>query len=200
MRAPEHPFPAALNNVIQVYKELIQTYPDYETSFIGDSAGAGLIVSFTGEMLKQEIPLPEKVVFISPWISLHGNNLSIEGNRNIDPILSPEYLKKAAADYSGDTPVEISSPENVLLNKFPAVLILVGTNEILLDDSINFYNKIKPIQNHAVLSIYEDQAHVWPLANIHSEASQKALDEVKEFLTTAENKDLVEENKSSSNY
>lgn len=197
--APEHPFPAALKNVIQVYKELIQTYPDHETSFIGDSAGAGLIVSFTGEMLKQEITLPQKVVFISPWISLHGNNLSIEGNRNIDPILSPEYLKKAAADYSGNTPIEISNPENVSLNKFPPVLILVGTNEILLDDSVNFYNKIKPIQNHAVLNIYEDQAHVWPLANIHSEASQKALNEVKEFLTTAKNKDFVEENKSSAN-
>lgn len=198
--APENPFPAAPNDIIQVYKELIKINPDHEFSFIGDSAGAGLIVSSIGEMLKDSLRLPEKVVFISGWISLGGNNPSMEGNRAIDPILSPGYLKQAAADYSGNTPIEISSPENVLLSKFPPVLILVGTNEILLDDSVNFYNKIKPIQDHAVLNIYENQSHVWPLANIHSEASQKALNEVKEFLTSAKTKDLVEENNASSNY
>ncbi|MBE9465969.1 alpha/beta hydrolase [Dyadobacter subterraneus] len=188
--APENPFPAGLNNVIQVYKEVIKTHPDYETSLIGDSAGAGLIVSSIGEMLKQNIQLPEKVVFISPWISLQLNNPSIESNRDIDPILSPEYLRQAAADYSGKTPLEISSPENVLIDQFPPVLILVSTNEILLDDSVNFYNRIKPIQDHAVLNIYENQTHVWPLANIYSEASQKALDEVKEFLISGEIKIL----------
>lgn len=198
--APENPFPAGLNNIIQVYKELINTHPDHETSFIGDSAGAGLIVSSVGEMLKQNLRLPEKVVFISAWISLQGNNISIDGNRNIDPILSPEYLKKAAADYAGKTSIEISSPENVLLDQFPPVLILVGTNEILLDDSVNFYTQIKPVQDHTVLSIYENQTHVWPLANIHSEASKKALNEVKDFLISMENKVLLEENKSSSNY
>lgn len=198
--APENPFPTAINDVIQVYNDLIKTYPNHETSFIGDSAGAGLIVSSVGEMSKQKIRLPEKAVFISPWVSLQLNNPSIEGNREIDPILNPEYLKQAAVDYSEKSPLEISSPENVLLTKFPPVLILVGTNEILPDDSVNFYNRIKPIQDHAVLSIYENQTHVWPLANIDSEASQKALNEVKEFLTSTENKDLVEENKASSNY
>ncbi|GLU51098.1 alpha/beta hydrolase [Dyadobacter frigoris] len=198
--APENPFPAALKDVIQVYEELIKTYPDHAISFIGDSAGTGLIVSSVGEMLKRNIQLPEKVVFISGWINLEGNNSSMEENRVIDPILNPEYLKQAATDYAAKVPVEIASPENVVLSEFPPVLILVGTNEILLDDSVNFYNKIKPIQNQAILSIYENQTHVWPLANIHSEASQKALKEVKEFLTIVENKHLVEENNASSNY
>ncbi|WP_159468463.1 alpha/beta hydrolase [Dyadobacter sp. 3J3] len=198
--APENPYPVGLNDIIQVYKKLIESIPSYKIEFIGDSAGAGLIVSSVGEMLKQNIQLPSKVVFISPWISLHGNNPSIEANRNIDPILSPEYLKKAAADYSGKTPIEISSPESVLLTEFLPVLILVGTNEILLDDSLNFYNEVKLIQDDAVLSIYKDQAHVWPLANIYSEASQKALNEVNEFLNSPDDHHLVEENISSSNY
>ncbi|MCF0059352.1 alpha/beta hydrolase [Dyadobacter sp. CY356] len=198
--APENPFPAALNGIVQVYKELINTHPESDISFIGDSAGAGLIISSIGEMLKQEIQLPEKVVFISAWISLEGNNLSMESNKHIDPILSPEYLKNAAADYSGETSLKISSPENVLFNKFPPVLILVGTHEILLDDSINFYNYIKPIQNNAVLRIYENQTHVWPLANIYSGASQKALHEVWEFLTSGGNIEHVVEHDTSTNY
>lgn len=180
--APEKPYPAAPNDVFAVYQELIATYPGYEIDFIGDSAGGGLIVSAVGQIINQRLQLPHAAVLISAWISLHCNNPSHEENRSTDPILTREYAKNSASHYVGDTPLEIASPENVALSQFPPVLIIVGTNEILIDDSRNFYNIVKTIQPNSILTIYQNQNHVWPLAGINTEASQKALTQIDEFL------------------
>lgn len=180
--APELPYPNALNDVMNVYTALIAQYPDHTIDFIGDSAGGGLIVSAVGEMLKKHIQLPHAAIFISPWISLHCNNSSYEGNRTKDPILTYEYMKSSANDSIGALPIEMVSPENTELSAFPPVLIMVGTNEILFDDSVNFYNSVKAIQPAAKLSIYENQVHVWMLTGMPSEASQQALAEINEFL------------------
>jgi monoterpene epsilon-lactone hydrolase len=182
--APEKPYPAAPNDVMVVYREVINTYPDSDINFIGDSAGGGLIVSAVSKMINQHLQLPAAVAFISGWISLTCDNPSHEENRNIDPILTREYAKSSAADYAGKTSMEIVSPEFIEFNQFPPVLLMVGTNEILIDDSKNFYNYIKAIQPKAKLIIYENQAHVWPLANIQSEASQNTLTEINDFFKT----------------
>ena len=117
--APEKPFPAAVNDVVNVYKELLITYPNHKISFIGDSAGGGLIVSLCGELLKQQAKLPHAAIMISPWISLECNNPSHEGNRQKDVILTREYATASANDYTGSTPFAISSPEHVVLSQFP---------------------------------------------------------------------------------
>jgi acetyl esterase/lipase len=182
--APEHPYPDALNDVLDVYERLLSDYPNREIIFMGDSAGAALTVSAIGKMIGQNIQLPQGVIMISPWINLTCDNASQEDNRATDPILSREYLLESAGLYTADTPFAKSSPEYIDFNEFPPVLIMVGTNEVLLDDSKNFYNSIKHIQVNSTLSIYENQLHVWPLANVHSEASQKALTEIEEFLST----------------
>jgi epsilon-lactone hydrolase len=182
--APEHPYPHGLNDVMDVYERLTSDYPNREIIFMGDSAGAGLTVSAIGKMIEQHIELPQGVVMISPWINITCDNASQEDNRAIDPILSREYLLGSANLYTGDTPFATSSPEYIDFDQFPPTLIIVGTNEVLLDDSKNFYNSIKDKQPNTTLSIYENQLHVWPLANVHSEASQKALKEMETYLTS----------------
>ncbi len=180
--APEHPYPNGLNDVLDVYERLISDYPNREIVFMGDSAGAGLTVSAIDKIMGQGIKLPQGVVMISPWINLNCDNASQEDNRAIDPILSREYLLASAQLYTGDTPFATSNPEYIEFDQFPPTLIMVGTKEVLLDDSKNFYNSIKDKQANSALSIYENQLHVWPLADVHSEASQKALTEVGAFL------------------
>lgn len=180
--APELPYPNALNDIMNVYTALLAQYPGYRIDFIGDSAGGGLIVSAIGEMIKRSIQLPNAAVFISAWISLRCDNPSYEDNSAKDPILTHEYLNSSAKDYIGSMPIEKAGPENVELSAFPPVLIMAGTNEILLDDSVNFYNSIKAIQPAAKLSVYENQVHVWMLTGMPSEASQQALTEINEFL------------------
>lgn len=181
--APEHPYPNAINDIMDVYERLLSDYPNREIIFMGDSAGAGLTASAIGKMIEQRIQLPNGVVMISPWINLTCDNASQEDNRAIDPILSREYLLESAKLYTGDAPFATTSPEYIEFDQFPPTLIMVGTNEVLLDDSKNFYNNIKGKQANATLSIYENQLHVWPLANVHSEASQNAIKEIDTFLT-----------------
>jgi monoterpene epsilon-lactone hydrolase len=180
--APERPFPAANEDVLSVYTTLINEYADCKIGIIGDSAGGGLIVSTVSNLLKRQLPLPEAVVMISPWISLQGNNPSQKNNRSKDPVLTKDYLKGAAKDYIGNATIETVSPEYLTFSTFPPALIVVGSNEILLDDSVNFYGLIKNLNPKSRLTIYDNQNHVWPLANIHSEASQQLLIELDEFI------------------
>lgn len=180
--APENPFPAGINDLLTVYRELSDRYPGDHISIIGDSAGGGLIVSAIGEMLKMQLPLPRTAVLISPWISLACDTPSYEEKALVDISLTRDMLLMFARTYTGDVPLEVSSPKNAPITQFPPVLIMAGTNEILLDDSKHFYNSIKEIQRRSRLSIYEGQPHVWPKKDIHKEASQQALAEIAGFI------------------
>ncbi|AEW02078.1 hypothetical protein A4D02_08665 [Niastella koreensis] len=180
--APENPYPAGLNDVVTVYREITNRHPEAQLNLIGDSAGGSLIVSAIGEMLKMNLPLPGAVVLISPWISLECEYPSMNENAHLDISLNREALHMFARAYTGNTPLAVSSPEKALLTRFPPVLIMVGTNEILLDDSRHFYNHIKSIQERSKLSIYEDQPHVWLKKDIHKEASRRALAEMADFI------------------
>jgi acetyl esterase/lipase len=180
--APEHPFPAGLNDVMKVYREMVSRYPEYQIDLIGDSAGGSLIVSAVGEMLKTGIRLPHAAVLISPWVRLECDHPSIDENAPLDVSLDRETLELFARAYTGGAPPGDSSPDKANLTEFPPVLIMVGTNEILLDDSRYFYDRVKRIQGRARLSIYEDEPHVWVKKDILKEASRRALTEIAEFL------------------
>ncbi|MDP4149884.1 MAG: alpha/beta hydrolase [Bacteroidota bacterium] len=180
--APENPYPAGLNDVLTVYRELASHRPGYQIDLIGDSAGGSLVVSAIGEMLKISLPLPDAVVLISPWIDLECKNPSIEENAQLDHYVNKDMLQMFALAYTGEFPLEVSSPGNAVLTQFPPVLIMVGTNEILLDDSKHFYNDIKAVQSRSKLSIYDDQPHLWLKKDIHKAASRRALAEIADFI------------------
>lgn len=179
--APESPFPASINDVLKVYRELTVSYPGYGIAFIGDSSGGGLVVSVIGEILKKRFPSPQAVLLISPWISLTCKYPSYEENAEADPLLTVEMLRRFANMYTGNTPLEISSPESAQFTQFPPVLVMVGSKEVLVDECRSFYDNIKSIQHRSKLSIYDSQPHVWPRKDIHSEAAQQALAEMEEF-------------------
>ena len=180
--APENPYPAGLNDIVTVYRELASRYPGYQLDLIGDSAGASLIISTIGEILKSDLALPDAVVLISPWVSLECDNPSMEENARLDRSINKDMLQMFARAYTGSVPLEVSSPKKAALTQFPPVLIMVGTNEVLLDDSKYFYNDIKRIQGKSRLSIYEDQPHVWTKKDITKDASRKALSEIAAFI------------------
>ena len=180
--APENPYPAGLNDLLTVYRELANRYPGHQVDLIGDSAGGSLVISAIGEMLKIHLPLPDAVVLISPWVDLECDNPSMEENARLDRSINKGMLQMFARAYTGSVPLEVSSPKKALLTQFPPVLIMVGTNEVLLDDSKHFYNDIKGIQRKSRLSIYDDQPHVWPKKDIYQEASRRALAEIADFI------------------
>jgi acetyl esterase/lipase len=180
--APEAPYPQGMNDVLKVYQKVLKRYSGYQIDIIGDSAGGGLAISAISQLNKLKLAMPDALILISPWIDLTCNSPSYEENKTKDVILTKADLTKFAGIYAGNATIKTANPKNSDLSKFPAVLILTGANEILLDDSKHFYDKIKKVQKNSTLTVYENQNHVWLLSNIHTEASQKALNEMWDFL------------------
>jgi acetyl esterase/lipase len=179
--APEKPFPNGVNDLLKVYRELIHKFPNAKISIIADSAGGGLTVSFIHMAFKEKMQMPSSVIFISPWIYLQCNTESYETRKEADKVLTKDMLTEYAKYYAANNRND-ADPGQLKFNSFPPLFILVGSNEILFDDSKNFYEKIKPLQPDTKMKEYKNQSHVWLLTDIKSEASKNALTDIKKFI------------------
>ncbi len=180
--APENPYPDAVNEIYNVYQQLQIQYHQCNFILIGDSAGGWLSMALLSKINNSGLQSPKHNIMISPWIDLTCSNNSITENSNLDPILNKNRLKELASWYMENPDLLIVNPEKTLNGNFPSTLILVGSREILLDDSKLLFNKIIKVQPRTRLSIYENQTHVWLLDSIDSEYSQNAIKEIKTFL------------------
>lgn len=181
--APESVFPTAVNEVLKVYNYLVSKIKGLAISFMGDSAGPGLIISVLSILNREKNNANLRhCIMLSPWVDLRNNSGSITDNRSIDPILTKEGLDFFASLYIGNNKISEINPIETLFGTFPPTLILVGTNEILLDDSRMLFSKIVTEQPVTELTIYENQTHVWLTNDIHSESSIKAIKQIKQFI------------------
>jgi monoterpene epsilon-lactone hydrolase len=179
--SPEVRFPVANNEVLKVYQELKKKYPDYTFTIIGDSAGGGLAITLVHNCIESHTPLPNSLALISPWVDLKCDNNSYVTKQSVDPVLNQQMLKEHARYYAANNMKE-ADPSEFRFKQFPPVFLLVGTDEVLNDDSKNFYNYIKPIQAKSKLKEYAGQKHVWPVSNIDSEESKEAIKDINEFI------------------
>lgn len=182
--APENPFPKAIEEIIQVYKYLLHKRNTNSIIIMGDSAGAGLAVSVISRLNNEKISMPGFLIMLSPWIDLNCQNNSLIKNKDCDPVLTQKALQNYTSMYVGNAKLSDANPIENNIDNFPPTLILVGSGEILLDDSKSLYNKIAGFQEKVKLTIYENQNHVWMLENIHSEESKRAINEIREFIST----------------
>jgi acetyl esterase/lipase len=180
--APEKTFPTAKNEIFSVYNELKKKYPDLTFTIIGDSAGGGLAITLVHDCIESKVALPNSLALISPWIDLNTKNNSYLTKQALDPILSKKMLHDHAVLYAPDNLKE-ANPAELKFKKFPPVFLLVGTDEVLNDDSKKFYNVVKPIQKNAKLKEYNGQKHVWLVSDIHSKESVAAMNDIKEFIS-----------------
>jgi len=180
--APEKPFPNGVNDILKVYRELIRRYPDAKITLMGDSAGGALSATLIKMASKEKLRMPSGVVLLSPWVYLRGNTESYETRKKLDPILTKDKLMQYAGYYAANNWNE-ADPGQFTFNSFPPLLILVGSNEILLDDSKLFCEKIKLLQPDTQMKEYENQVHGWPLIDIKSDASKDALKNIEKFIS-----------------
>src|SRR6202008_1407729 len=184
--APEKPFPNAVNDILNVYRTVIHRYADVKITLMGDSAGSALSATLIKMASEEKLPMPSGVIFLSPWLYLKGNTESYETRKKLDPVLTKEKLMEYAGYYSANNWNE-ADPGQFAFTSFPPLLILVGSNEILFDDSKLFYEKIKPLQPDTQMKEYENQVHGWPLIDIKSDASKDALTTMKKFIAKTSN-------------
>lgn len=182
-KAPEKPFPKGIEDCIDVYKQLIAD--GYKNIIIGgDSAGGGLALAVTLEILNQKLPLPSSLVLIGPWTDLTMSGSTIVSNASIDPMLPANLLGFFAEKYYAD-----NDPTNPLISPlfadfkgFPPTIIHVGTNEILLEDSIRVAQKMELANVTVELDIWNNMMHVWHyLGGIIPEANQ-AINKIGNFI------------------
>lgn len=179
--APERPFPNGLNDVLKVYRALTRKYPHAKIAVIGDSAGGGLAATLIYKLTEEKLPVPSGVIMISPWIYLTCNTTSYETRKLMDPIIKKEKLQDYANYYAAGNWKE-ADPGQLNFKSFPPLLILVGSNEILFDDSKLFYEKIKGLQPNTQMKEYANQTHVWPITDINSDAAKNAITDMKDFV------------------
>jgi epsilon-lactone hydrolase len=164
--APEHPFPAALEDARSAYRALIAAgiHPS-RMALAGDSAGGGLALALLVALRDEDDPLPAAAVLFSPWTDLAGAGDSIVANSATDALFFGSWVASQARHYLGDTPATnpLASPVYAELTGLPPLLIQVSDSEVLLDDSRRVVENAKAVGVEATLQIWPRVPHGWQL-------------------------------------
>jgi epsilon-lactone hydrolase len=160
---PEEPFPAAVEDGVAALQWLLeQGFAPKNLAIAGDSAGGGLTAATLVAARDKGIPMPAAAVCISPWSDLTCSNESYQTRAEADPMVGPDIAKTAGQYLKGKDPKDpYASPNFADLRSLPPLLIQVGRDEVLLDDSIKLDAKAKADGVESTLEIWEDMIHVW---------------------------------------
>ncbi|WHX98547.1 alpha/beta hydrolase [Neobacillus sp. DY30] len=182
--APEHPFPAAIDDTLTVYRWLLkQGYDSSNIIFAGDSAGGGLSVASSLVLRDQYDPLPAALVCLSPWVDLTSSGQSYRKNCEKDPYLRCDHVRKTAQQYAGDESLDnhLISPVFADLCGLPPMFIQVGSIEILLSDAEMLAEKARQAGVKVHFKVWEGMWHVWQISAGLPEAKQ-AVKEIGNFV------------------
>ena len=163
-RAPEDPFPAAVDDAVACYRWLLEQGTSPERIVIaGDSAGGGLTVATLVALRDAGVRLPAGAVCISPWTDLTFSGDSYRTKAAVDPIVARPGIDRMAHAYLGatDPRTPLASPLFADLRGLPPLLIHVGSDEVLLDDAVQLAGRVKAAGVAATLEVWERMIHVW---------------------------------------
>lgn len=161
--APEHPYPAALEDSINAYKWLLaQDIDPKDVIICGESAGGGLTMAIMLKLRDLELPLPVAAVMQSPWVDLRGRGKSLKEFYKYEPELA-SGAKAMASLYSGNNSRKnpYISPVYAELEGLPPLLIQVGGNEVLRDEAILLAERAKTSGVDITLEVYDGMTHVF---------------------------------------
>ncbi len=185
--APEHPFPAALDDSLAAHRWLLaEGVSASDIVFVGDSAGGGLCLATLLALRDQDIPLPAAAVALSPWTDLKCTAESLRTNLKVDALTWRESWTVFSKYYVGDDdPCQpLISPLYGDLQGLPPILIHVGGDELLRDDSTRFAEKAKDAGVDVTLKVGKGMFHCYPVcAPMFPEATQ-AMDDICAFIRT----------------
>ena len=183
--APEHPFPAPVEDAVAAYRWLLgEGYEPGRIAVAGDSAGGGLTVAAMVQLRYLGLPMPGAAVCFSPWVDLEGVGESMDANAEIDPMVGREGLAFMAGAYLDglDARAPLAAPLYADLRGLPPTLIQVGSAETLLDDATRLAAKAREAGIEVQLDVWEDMIHVWQLFAPILPEGQQALAQAGDFI------------------
>jgi acetyl esterase/lipase len=185
--APEHPLPAGPATALSAYHWLKEQGFE-NVAIVGESAGAGLALATLAQIAADnDLSQPVAGVAFSPWTDLSLSGASMRDPGVKDPVLSHDMLADAAKAYLGsaDARDPLASPLFGSFTGLPPLLIQVGSDELLLDDSVRYARAAADAGVRARLEIWKGLHHVFQLNNSHLLSARRALDRAGLFLDEA---------------
>jgi len=183
--APEHPYPAAVEDALAAYQWLLREgIEPKKIAIAGDSAGGGLTMATLVALRERNLALPAAAVCLSPWVDLEMSGESMTTKASVDPMVRAEGVKMMAKLYLGENHARtaLASPLYADLRGLPPLLIQVGTAEVLLDDAVRLAERAKAAGVDVTLERWEDMIHVWQFFAAMLPEGGKAIQRIGEFV------------------
>jgi epsilon-lactone hydrolase len=183
--APEHPFPAPVEDAVAAYRWLLkQGLEPQRIAFAGDSAGGGLTFAALLAVKKAGLPMPACATPISPWVDLEGVGESMTSRDAIDPMVHKPMIEQMAKTYVGDGSLRdpLAAPLYGDLTGLPPLLIHVGSRETLLDDAVRMADKARKAGVPVELEVAEGQIHVWHIFASRLDEGEQSIQKLGAFI------------------
>jgi monoterpene epsilon-lactone hydrolase len=184
--APEHPYPAAVDDALAAYQALLHNgIAPSDIVFAGESAGGGLAVATLVNARDHGLPLPAAAYLMSPYADLTLAGTTMETKREVDLLLGRELLEPRAADYTAGQGADLPlvSPIFADLSGLPPLIIQVGTHEVLLDDAVRLAHRAATADVEVTLDITPRVPHVFQSFHPLLDEATAALDRAGQFLS-----------------
>jgi acetyl esterase/lipase len=184
--APEHPYPAAVDDALAAYEALLHNgIASSDIAFAGESAGGGLAIATMVNARDHGLPLPAAAFVMSPYADLTLAGTTMQTKREADPLLSPEALQARVTDYTSgqDAALGLISPIFADLSGLPPLIIQAGTHEVLLDDAVRLARQAATADVEVTLDITPRVPHVFQAYYPILDEATAALDRAGQFLS-----------------
>jgi monoterpene epsilon-lactone hydrolase len=183
--APEHPYPAAVDDALAAYEALLHggTVPS-DIVFAGESAGGGLAVVTMVNARDHGLPVPAGAYVMSPYADLTLAGTTMESKREVDPLFTRELLQARVTDYTAgqDASLGLISPVFADLSGLPPLIIQAGSHELLLDDAVRLAGQAAAADVEVTLEITPGVPHVFQAYSAILDEATAALDRAGRFL------------------
>jgi epsilon-lactone hydrolase len=184
--APEHPYPAAVDDALAAYEVLLQngTAPS-DIAFAGESAGGGLAVATLVNARDHGLPLPAASFAMSPYADLTLAGTTMQTKGEVDVLMSRENLQARVSDYTSgqDAALGLISPVFADLSGLPPLIIQAGSHEVLLDDAVRLARQAAIADVQVTLDITPRVPHVFQAYAPILDEGAAALDRAGQFLS-----------------
>jgi acetyl esterase/lipase len=184
--APEHPYPAAVDDALEAYEALLRSGVDpSDIVLAGESAGGGLAIATLVNARDHGLPLPAAAFAMSPYADLTLAGATIDAKGEVDPLLNRDALQARVGDYTSgqDAGLALISPIFADLSGLPPLIIQAGSHEVLLDDAVRLARQAAIADVEVTLEISPEVPHVFQAYHAILEEGAAALDRAGRFLS-----------------